>query len=56
LLYSLVWTWYLLYGHAGGKLYKPEWYSNKERPEVAKPWQGERKKLSRTLGPALDGT
>src|SRR5208283_668197 len=32
LLYGMVWTWYLLYGHTNGQLYKPEWYSHKERP------------------------
>jgi len=32
LLYGLVWTWYLLYGHTRAKLYKPEWYAHKERP------------------------
>ena len=32
LLYGLVWTWYALYGHRRSEVYKPEWYSHKERP------------------------
>jgi hypothetical protein len=32
LLYGMVWTWYLLYGHTHGTLYKPEWYAQKKHP------------------------